>query len=416
MKRYLTTFVAVAMLVGLGLTIGCQRAVEPANEIVEPPPDVPPEDLAALVEGNNQFALDLYKKLAETEKGNIFFSPYSISSALAMTYAGARGQTAEEMAKVLHFTLPQQKLHAALGGLTKSLQTAGKNRRYQLNIANSIWAQRGMQLVPEFLDITKDSYGACVREVDFANSDAARDTINRWVEQQTDDKIKELLKAGDVDSSVRLVLTNAVYFRGNWKQQFDPTHTKPGNFETKPGLEVQVPMMFHEEMKVRTSQSPTFSLIEIPYVGGRYQMIFLLPVKRSGLREVEGTLTVEQLSAAIAQLKPSTMSIVVPRFQFRRSYSLNDELQKLGMLTPFSESSANFSGMTSSANIYISKVVHQASIEVDETGAIATAATAVVMREVSAKMPVRIDQPFVCLIRDASTDTILFLGRVSDPR
>ena len=190
-KRYLTSFITVAMLVGLGLTIGCQRAVEPVNDVVEPPPpEVPPEDLAALVEGNNQFALDLYKKLAETEKGNLFFSPYSISSALAMTYAGARGQTAEEMAKVLHFTLPQQKLHAALGGLTKSLQTAGKNRRYQLNIANSIWAQRGMQLVPEFLDITKDSYGACVREVDFANSDAARDTINRWVEQQTDDKIK----------------------------------------------------------------------------------------------------------------------------------------------------------------------------------------------------------------------------------
>ena len=174
--------------------------------------------------------------------------------------------------------------------------------------------------------------------------------------------------------------------------------------------------MFHEEMKVRSSQSPIFNLIEIPYVGGRYQMIFLLPLKRSGLREVEEKLTVEQLSAAIAQLKPSTMSIVVPRFQFRRSYALKGELQKLGMLTPFSETSANFSGMTKSANIYISKVVHQASIEVDETGAIATAATAVVMREVSAKMPVRIDQPFVCLIRDASTDTILFLGRVSDPR
>lgn len=180
-KRFLTSFVAFAMLVGLVLTIGCQRAVEPANDLVEPPPEVPPEDLSALVEGNNQFALDLYKKLAETEKGNIFFSPYSISSALAMTYAGARGQTAEEMAKVLGIAKLGDKVHPAHASLAYKLKSAGGKDKPEFHIANALWGQQGLPFNPEFLQLTRKHYGAGLQEVNFSDTETARGTINKWV-------------------------------------------------------------------------------------------------------------------------------------------------------------------------------------------------------------------------------------------
>lgn len=180
-KRFLTSFVAFAMLVGLVLTIGCQRAVEPVPDVAEPPPDVPPEDLSALVEGNNQFALDLYKKLAETEKGNIFFSPYSISSALAMTYAGARGQTAEEMAKVLGIAKLGDKVHPAHASLAYKLKSAGGKDKPEFHIANALWGQQGLPFNPEFLQLTRKHYGAGLQEVNFSDTETARGTINKWV-------------------------------------------------------------------------------------------------------------------------------------------------------------------------------------------------------------------------------------------
>ena len=406
----------ITAIIACGLILGC-RAKPPAA-VPEVPPDVPAADLKALGDGNSAFAVDLYKQLAATP-GNIVVSPYSISSALAMTYAGARGRTADEMKAVLHFDLPADKLHSAFGGVGDSFQTAGKNRPYELNIANALWSQRGMALEPAFLDITGKSYGAGVREVDFLQPEAARGTINKWVGEQTNEKIPELLKAGDITRSVLLVLTNAVYFQGNWKQQFDKERTHDRDFEIAPGQKVKVPMMHREEVKVRSSVASDFYLYELPYEGDRWRMIFLLPVKRNGLREVETKMTAKQLTETIAGLNPSETDVAMPRFKFRHSCKLKDQLAKLGMPTAFAESAADFSGIIKPTQLFIDNVIHEACIELDEKGTVAAAATAVVMAQRSNRgpsHPFHLDQPFLFILHDSLTDTILFLGRVSDPR
>jgi serpin B len=334
-----------------------------------------------------------------------------------MTYAGARGETAAEMKKVLHFTLADEKLHAAMGGVTDSFQTAGKNRAYQLNIANALWNQQGMKLLPGFLDVTAKHYGAGVREVDFiAKREETRGTINKWVEDQTQDKIKELLKKGDINGMTRMVLTNAVYFQGKWKQQFDVNKTRSHDFEIEPGKKVQVPMMNEEEMKVRSSGTTEFSLIELPYQGDRWRMVLLLPAKRHGLMEVEAKLTEKSLSEAFSRFQAHELPIAIPKFKFRFPCYLKNQLSELGMPTTFAEGKADFSRMTEQAQLWIDNVIHQAMIVIDEEGTVAAAATAVTMKTTSARRGPCYDQPFLVILRDNATGTILFMGRVNDPR
>jgi serpin B len=370
--------------------------------------------LKALADGNNAFAIDLYKQVAAKQDGNLILSPYSVSSALAMTYAGARGETAEQMKKTLHFSLPSEKLHPAFGGVTDSLQTAGKKRRYELNIANALWAQQGLEFVPEFRDITGKSYSAGVREVNFGDREAARGTINRWVEEQTRDKIKDLLQPNDITGNVRLVLTNAIYFKGEWKHQFKKERTFDGDFETAPGVKVKVPMMRHSEIKLRTCKTETWQLLELPYAGERLSMVVLLPNKRCGLREVESRLTTAELEQALAQLGEQKLDVYLPRFQFKSRFELRQPLIDLGMPVAFSDG-ADFSGITPGGGLRIKDVIHGGSVEVDEVGTVAAAATAVVMDE-SARPSFRADHPFLFLIRDAKSGNVLFLGRVTDPR
>jgi len=403
-------------VVPLALLVGCYstpRSPSTEPEVVKI--DIPVEDVKELTRGNNEFALDLYKKIAETEKGNIIVSPASIRTALAMTYAGARGKTASEMKDVLHFTLPDDKLHAAMGGMTDSMQTAGKNRPYQLNIANALWAQQEMKLQPGFLDITNKHYAAGVREVDFkGKTEEARGTINKWVEEKTQEKIKELLKQGDIDDMTRLVLTNAVYFQGKWKQQFDAKKTRPGDFELEPGKKVQVPMM-SQEMKVRSAHTSKFTLLELPYQGDRWRMVFLLPEKRHGLKDVEAKLTEKELSATLTKLQADESPVVLPKFEFKLATKLKPELITLGMPTAFGNG-ADFSSMTEQPELRTGNVIHQAMIEVDEEGTVAAAATGVTFQLTSEKAVFQLDHPFLFILRDNATDTILFIGRVSDPR
>ena len=292
MKRYLIAIVAVATLVGLGLTVGCQRAVEPANEIA-PPPEVPLEDLAALVDGNNQFALDLYKKLAETETGNIFFSPYSISSALAMTYAGARGQTAEEMAKVLGIAKLGDKVHPAHASFAYKLKSVGGKNKPEFHIANALWGQQGLPFKPEFLQLTRANYGAGLQEVDFGDTENARGTINKWVGEQTREKIPELLKPGALTSDTRLVLTNAIYFKADWLHPFEKTSTKDGPFHRTPTETVVVPFM-HQKASVRVAWDGQAGVLELPYVGGDYAMLVVLPNKPEDLGRIQTTLALQR--------------------------------------------------------------------------------------------------------------------------
>ena len=416
MKRTLLAGLVIGAVVGLGLLGGCRRSADKVEE--EPPIDVPAEDLKALVEGNNAFAIDLYKKIAEKEKGNICISPYSISSALAMTYAGARGETAEEMKKALHFTLPPEKLHPAFGGLTESLQTAGKNRPYQLNIANALWAQHGLNLLPEFRELTGKSYGAGVREVDFGQSELARGTINSWVEEETKDHIKELLKAGDLDPDDKLVLANAIYFKGEWKRQFNVAQTRDGEFETEPGKKVNVRMMQHSgdsTVKFRTYGTQSWQILELPYRGDRLTMVVMLPTKRCGLREVEKNLTWVGLELGFARLAESDLEVRMPKFKCKTQFGLRKLLVGMGMARAFQEL-ADFSNMSTANGLKIKDVIHGGAIDVDEAGSVAAATTAVIITSQSAPPMFQVDHPFMCMIRDTRSGAILFLGRVGEPR
>ncbi len=388
---------------------GCSRREE------VPPITVPPGDLKALVEGNNQFAIELYKKVAE-EKGNILISPYSISSALAMTYAGAQGETAAQMAKTLHFTLPPDRLHPAFGGTTQWLGGGEKPSQYELSIANALWAQQGLKVIPEFLDVTGKSYGAGLRQVDFgSNPDAARQTINRWVEEQTRDKIKDLLQPGDIDRDTRFVLSNAIFFRGTWKHRFPESWTHDGDFEIAPGDRVKVPMMSQSHVSFRQSITEIWHVLELPYAGDWLAMVVMVPLKRCGLREAESRLSVAELEQALAGLHKGEASVSLPKFHFKSRFALKPSLAALGMPLAFSDA-ADFSGISPDARLRLKDVFHGGSIEVDEAGTVVAAATAVSGAKSAAPRPFLADHPFLFLIRDVQAGNILFIGRITDPR
>jgi len=409
---------ALAIVSALVVALSCFRSGSPPSDPPDeiPPIDVPAEDLKALVDGNNQFAIDLYKQVAAKQDGNLILSPYSISSALAMTYAGARGQTAEEMKKVLHFALPQEKLHPAFGGTTKWLQAVGNRKQSELSIANALWAQRGLNFVPEFLDLAGKSYGAGLREVDFAgNPEAARGTINRWVEEQTRDRIKDLLQPKDIDGQTRLVLSNAIYFRGEWKHKFNKERTYQGDFETSPGVKVKVPMMRHSEIKLRTAKTETWQLLELPYTGEQLAMIVLLPVNRLGLREAETQLSATILEQALSKLDEAKLDVCLPRFQFKSRFELGRTLADMGMPIAISDT-ADFTGISPGGGLRIQNVIQGSSIEVDELGSLAAAATNVDIGLQGVPHSVTVDQPFLIIIRSHSTSSTLFTGRVIDPR
>ncbi|MCI0699953.1 MAG: serpin family protein [Planctomycetia bacterium] len=414
---------------------------EPTPEPEDPPPSAPPEDLKALAEGNNAFAIDLYKKLAETEQGNIVISPYSIRTALGMTYAGARGQTAEEMKKVLHFTLPDEKLHPAFGATAHQLQggkdkpsepavpesdqarlrrhLAGNNDPFRLNVANALWGQKGVGFRPEFLELNRKNYTGGFRQLDFAGDpEGSRQTINRWVEEKTQDKIKELLKRGDINSAVQLVLTNAIYLKAAWARPFPKGETKDAPFEVTSDEKVIVPMMQLPQADFRYLATYDCEWLELPYVNqyadDRLAMILLLP-RKGRFTVVEKSLTAAAIQDAVGKLSFHYGKVAIPKFQVRTTSQLNSELSRLGMPLAFS-GDADFSGMTGSRGLQIGRVVHQAYLNVDEDGTEAAAATAVQMF-VSRPPPFSFtaDRPFLFFIRDNQTGSILFSGRVVRP-
>jgi serpin B len=379
-------------------------------------PAAPPADRAEAVKGNNAFALDLYARLRGRE-GNLFFSPASVSTALAMTYAGARGQTAEEMAKTLHFTLGQDRLHPALGSLLRDLHAGRKDRGYRLSIANALWAQRGHPFLADFLKLNKDNYGAGVRKVDFKRATAeARQAINRWVEKQTQDKIKELLKRGVLDADTRLVLTNAIYFKGDWASQFKKDRTRQAPFQVSAKKKVTVPLMT-QTARFNYLVGDGFQALELPYAGKDLSMVVLLPRKADGLADLEKKLTAEQLAGWLKGLRREKVTVVLPRFKATSEFSLKGTLSSMGMPTAFT-GRADFSGMDGKRDLFLSAVVHKAFVDVNEQGTEAAAATGVVAKTVSAEIiaDFRADHPFVFLIRDQRSDSILFLGRLADPK
>jgi len=385
-------------------------------------PNVAASDLADVVNGNSAFTFDLYQALGEGN-GNLFYSPYSISLALAMTYAGARGETAQQMADTLHFILSQDRLHPAFNGLDLELARRSEGppgqegEGFQLHIANSLWGQIGYVFLSEYLDALAENYGAGLRLLDFANApEESRVTINDWVSEQTEDRIKDLIPKGLIDTMTRLVLTNAIYFNAAWSHPFEERLTRDGAFHLLDGSEVTLPMMQQTEF-FGYAEGEGYQAVELPYDGHELSMVILLP-ETGGVEAFEGSLDAERVDAIVKGLAHRRVALTVPRFEFESSFSLKNTLAAMGMPVAFS-GSADLSGMTGNRDLFIAEVIHKAFVSVDEAGTEAAAATAVIVP--SAAMPeepveVTADRPFVFLIRDIETGTILFVGRIVNPR
>lgn len=372
----------------------------------------------ALVESNTAFALDVYQRLKDT-KGNIFFSPYSISTALAMTYAGARENTARQMADVLHFTSDQNNLHPTFARLETWLNEIQEKGDVRLNIANSLWPQKGYPFLKEYLTLSEKYYRVTITPLDYKKAvEEARNIINQWVEEKTKDKIKNLVKPGILNPLTRLVLVNAIYFKGNWASQFDEKRTRDDTFYLLSGQNVQVPMMAQKK-KFRYAETESLQVLELPYVGEDLSMIVLLPGKTDGLPGLERHLTPGTLMQWIAGLRKQEVQVFLPKFKMTSQFRLDQTLTDMGMRDAFDPGKANFSGMDGRRSwLYIGAVIHKAYVDVNEEGTEAAAATAVTMRITMAPSPptmFRADHPFIFLIRDNKTGSILFMGRVLNP-
>jgi len=384
------------------------------------------EPATALVRGNNAFALELYTRLRSGD-GNRFLSPWSISTALAMTYAGARGATAAEMTRTLHFDLPPGQLHEAFHHQIAELHSRNTPRAgskgdpdVQLVTANALWVQASYRLLPDFLKLIEQNYGGGLHTVDFRGAtEAARQTINAWVEEQTRNKIKELIKPGILTELTRLVLTNAIYFKALWAAPFAAANTHPDDFHVSKQDKVRVAMM-NQTASFGYADAGASQVLELPYKGDTLSMVILLPKAVDGLAALESAMTPETLDTWLKKLSPQRVQVSLPKFKLTGEFQLNQVLSDLGMPSAFDLDLADFSGMTGIRDLYISAVVHKAFVEVDEKGTEAAAATAVVMAAravMHAPRPTvfRADHPFVFLIRDVRTGAILFLGRLVRP-
>ncbi|MFL7790753.1 MAG: serpin family protein [Anaerolineae bacterium] len=385
--------------------------------------DVPASDQAELVGGNSAFAFDLYRLLKEEEKGNLFYSPHSISLALAMTYAGARGETEQQMADALHYILPQDHLHPAFNWLDLELASRGEGAEgkddggFRLNVANSTWGQKDHTFLPDYLDTLALNYGAGMQLVDFVGDpEGARGAINDWVSDKTEGKIKDIVPPGAIDELTRLVLANAIYFNAAWAEPFEESQTKDGPFYPLDGDQVTVPMM-HQTASFGYAEGEGYQAVELPYDGRELSMVILLPAEDE-FESFEDSLDAGRVDAITSDLAYGRVILTMPRFEVESSFSLGDALSKMGMPDAFSMD-ADFSGIDGMRDLYIGAVVHKAFVSVDEAGTEAAAATIVIMPAMTAQEPetieVTIDHPFIFFIRDIKTGAILFVGRVVDP-
>ena len=381
-----------------------------------------------LVKGNTQFAFDLYAQL-KNQDGNLFFSPYSISTALAMTYAGAKCETAEHIAQTLHFPecngsespgwmRTTEQFHRAFGRLIDRLNQQGRKGDYQLSLANALWGQKGYPFLDSFIELNGQYYHAGLENVDFVKeTEKSRLKINQWVEDQTQDKIKDLIPEGILDAMTRLVLTNAIYFKGDWASKFDKDNTSDAPFYLLSDETVTVPLMFQKE-KFNYGQTDALQLLELPYKGDDLSMLVLLPKEKGGLADLEEQLTTETLAEWQKRMRKREVKVHLSKFKMTSKFSLSDTLAAMGMPDAFDGTKADFSRIDGSRSLYISEVLHKAFVEVNEEGTEAAAATGVIISRTSLPAPPPVfcaDHPFVFVIKDNNTQSILFIGRVADP-
>ncbi len=371
----------------------------------------------SLVEGNSAFAFNLYKKLSN-QQGNLVFSPYSISSALALTSVGARGTTALEMASVLHLPQEPYTLIRDFLVLDSIFNENDLQDTSRLETANSLWPQAGYPFLTEYLELVKNLRGV-VKPVDYqSDPESGRKQINDWSNEKTEGRIPELIQPGILDQLTRMVLVNTISFKGVWQSGFKKDDTEKGPFFLDSGKQSLTSLM-SQKGKFNYAELERLQIVELPYGHGELSMFLLLPSPQNGLSELEQTLNRKMFEQWILGLKQEDVRIVLPRFKFSSMLALTNSLTALGMGTPFDRKRADFSGMDGQRNwLYISSLLHNAFLEVNETGTEAAAATAVVIRSwaMPAVQPVfRADHPFLFLIRDNRSGTILFMGRVASP-
>ncbi len=404
----------------LGACGGASAQIAESNFRREIDPNIPPAEIHNLVEGNNTFALDVYQAL-RSENGNLILSPYSISLALAMTYAGARGETESQLAQTLHFP-PQAQVHPAFNALDLELNKKPLNldkdqEPLQLNIANAVWAEQTFAFLPEFLDTLARNYGAGVRLADFINQpNQERITINNWVSDQTEDKINDLLPEDSVGPDTRMVLVNAIYFKADWLDQFDADDTYDGPFNLLDGSQVNVPMM-GQGMYIPYASGDGYQAVELPYAGSTAAMNIIVP-DEGRFEEIESALTYDLLEDVFGKMNQTSVMLRFPKFKFESSFALPDALKQMGMSDAFDSGKADFSAMTGGRDLFIGNVIHKAFVAVDEEGTEAAAATAVIMEATGAPMwdiTLVIDRPFIFFIRDLQSGQILFIGRMLNP-
>ena len=386
-------------------------------------------ELADLTRGNTAFAFDLYRTLAQSD-GNLFYSPYSISLALAMTYAGARGETERQMAETLRFLLPQERLHPAFNALDLALasrgaRSAGKDgNSFHLYIANSVWGQEDHKFFAVFLDVLAEQYGSEVRRADFRRApEEARARINDWVADETEARIKDLIPPGAIQPATRLALANAIYFNAAWQLPFDERATAPGPFHPLGGGQIEAPMM-RQDGRLGYTRGDGYQAVELPYEGGQMAMVILLP-DAGRFSEFEGLLDASMVEGILEDLRIRRVFLTMPKFEVRASFDLADTLKAMGMPDAFDERAADFSGMDGTSCLtgddgclVVPDVVHQAFVSVDEAGTEAAATTAVIAGTTSVDPgePVwlTVDRPFIFMVQGRETGAVLLVGRVSD--
>ncbi len=423
MKRRIFVSLSAAVLLAL---VGCSSPSASAQVLKsdkprDTSPKVSQDDMANLVKGNNDFAVGLYQAVRTTQ-GNMFFSPYSVSEAMAMTLAGASGQTETDISKALHFYLDQARLHPALNALDILLASRGKNasgkdgKGFRLNVVNAVWGQSGHNFTRQYLDTLATNYGAGLRLTDFAGKpEQSRLTINTWVSDQTEQRIKDLIPSGSINDLTRLVLTNAIYFNAAWATQFQTSLTSPSAFHRLDGTDVMVPMM-HESTDLAYGEGDNYQAVAIPYDGGQLSMLVILP-KATQFEAFENSLDTAALQRIAGSLQTKRVTLTMPKFQFEQTLGLKQALSSMGMGIAFTDR-ADFSGMDGQNDLFIQDVLHKAFVSVDENGTEAAAASAVIIGTTAMPVDVaemKMDRPFIFLIRDDATGSTLFIGRVADP-
>jgi len=368
----------------------------------------------ATVDASNRFAFELYERYS-SGNGNILFSPYSISTALSMVYEGAGGETADEIEDVFHFIEEPSERRPAIASIHNTLN--GKDRDYELHTANALWMQEDYPILEDYVDAVVNYYSGEANSLDFSGApEESRVTINDWVEEKTNDRIKDLFPPNSIYPDVVLVLTNAIYFKGDWLVEFDEESTSKELFHVSPTEGVEVDMMSLQGERFNYTETDEMQILELPYTGKDVSMILILP-NGNNLAKVESTLSCDELGVLTERLEESVVDVYLPRFKLETKYFMKEDLIEMGMPIAFTPS-ANFTGISKEEGLFIDKVIHQAFIEVNEEGTEAAAATGVAI-PLGATQPntvFRADHPFIFIIQDRVAGTILFMGRVANPQ